>query len=179
MAGIKGIDSTPSRISSNFTTPKLTTQRSFGESLASGISAAGNMVSQGASLLGGSMGGGLISSAVSSVSTLAQGNGAMAASYAATGTSPAVPVGAGVGSVGLTGGLNAGGTGSTGVNLTAGTGTANAVGDQSSLTEFARMNREMLNTQVVMQRENNHFTSMSNVLKTRHDTSKNSISNMR
>ena len=36
-----------------------------------------------------------------------------------------------------------------------------------------------LQVQIAMQRENQVFTSVSNVLKTRHDTVKNSISNIR
>jgi hypothetical protein len=38
---------------------------------------------------------------------------------------------------------------------------------------------EMLKLQMAMQRENQVFTSVSNVLKTRHDTAKNSINNIR
>lgn len=40
-------------------------------------------------------------------------------------------------------------------------------------------NAEMMKLQKAMQRENPVFTSVSNVLKTRHDTAKNSISNIR
>jgi hypothetical protein len=39
--------------------------------------------------------------------------------------------------------------------------------------------QQMLKLQMAMQRENLVFTSVSNVLKTRHDTAKNSISNIR
>ncbi len=60
----------------------------FGEKVNAGLHAAGNSVSQGASLLGGAMpGGAVISAAVSSVGNSAggAGGGAAAASYAATG----------------------------------------------------------------------------------------------
>ncbi|OOV18726.1 hypothetical protein [Flavobacterium sp. LM4] len=59
----------------------------FGEKVNQGLHAAGNAVSQGASLLGGAMpGGSIISAAVSSVGNLAgAGGGAAAASYARTG----------------------------------------------------------------------------------------------
>jgi hypothetical protein len=40
-------------------------------------------------------------------------------------------------------------------------------------------NAEMLKVQMAMQRENTSFSSISNVLKTKHDTAKNSISNIR
>jgi hypothetical protein len=39
-------------------------------------------------------------------------------------------------------------------------------------------NTQMLQVQIAMQRENQMFTSVSNVLKTKHDTVKNSISNV-
>ena len=39
--------------------------------------------------------------------------------------------------------------------------------------------QQMIDVQVQMQRENQMFTSISNVLKTRHETAKNSISNVR
>ncbi|PXY45666.1 hypothetical protein [Flavobacterium hydrophilum] len=59
----------------------------FGEKVNQGLHAAGNAVGQGASLLGGAMpGGSVISATVSSVGNLAgSGGGAAAASYAATG----------------------------------------------------------------------------------------------
>ena len=40
-------------------------------------------------------------------------------------------------------------------------------------------NAQMMKVQMAMQRENMVFTSVSNVLKTRHDTAKNSIGNVR
>lgn len=60
---------------------------SFGEKVNQGLHAAGSALSQGASLLGGALpGGSIISAAVSSVGNLAGGGGgAAAASYAATG----------------------------------------------------------------------------------------------
>lgn len=58
----------------------------FGEKVNQGLHAAGSALSQGASLLGGALpGGAIISAAVSSVGNLAGGGGAAAASYAATG----------------------------------------------------------------------------------------------
>ena len=62
--------------------------RAFGEKVNAGLHAAGGVLAQGASLLGGALpGGAIISAAVSSVGNLAggSGGGAAAASYAATG----------------------------------------------------------------------------------------------
>jgi len=97
------------------------------------------------------------------------------------------------GVVGLGGG--AGGTGGA-VNTTVGAGGTGGVagtglftGGQTTgtmvnnlgggvLTEEANDLNEMLNLQVTMQRENQVFTTLSNVLKTRHDTVKNTIQNV-
>jgi hypothetical protein len=58
----------------------------FGEKVNQGLHAAGGALAQGASLLGGALpGGAIISAAVSSVGNLAGGGGAATASYAATG----------------------------------------------------------------------------------------------
>jgi hypothetical protein len=45
--------------------------------------------------------------------------------------------------------------------------------------EPAREAAEMLKIQIAMQRENALFTSISNIVKARHDTAKNSIGNLR
>ena len=59
--------------------------KTFGEKMNQGLHAAGSALSQGASLLGGALpGGSIISAAVSSVGNLAGGGGAAAASYART-----------------------------------------------------------------------------------------------
>ena len=59
--------------------------KTFGEKMNQGLHVAGSALSQGASLLGGALpGGSIISAAVSSVGNLAGGGGAAAASYART-----------------------------------------------------------------------------------------------
>jgi len=49
----------------------------------------------------------------------------------------------------------------------------------NELSAMSSENAKLLQTQIAMQRENQIFTSVSNVLKTKHDTVKNSISNIR
>jgi hypothetical protein len=49
----------------------------------------------------------------------------------------------------------------------------------NSIAEMTKQNAQMMQVQIAMQRENQLFTSVSNVLKTKHDTVKNSISNIR
>ncbi|MBL8916498.1 MAG: hypothetical protein JNM17_37710 [Archangium sp.] len=181
MAGINGINANqmPNRISMNVTTPKQTQGATFGEKVAGGLQAAGSVVSQGAQLVGGALPGGqVLSAAVSSVSALAGGgSGAAAASYAATGV---------VGFSGGAGGASVGGTQVTvgagqsgGPNLLAGAGT-NGIGQYNGdIASMSAQNTQMLQVQMAMQRENTMFSSISNVLKTKHDTAKNAIGNIR
>ncbi len=49
----------------------------------------------------------------------------------------------------------------------------------TDLAEMSRQQAEMLRVQIAMQRENLMFTSISNILKTKHDTLKNIVSNIR
>jgi hypothetical protein len=179
MAGINGLNQNqmPNRISMNVTTPKQTQGATFGEKVASGLHAAGSVVSQGAQLVGGALPGGqVLSAAVSSVSALAGGgSGAAAASYAATGV-------VGLGSQSTVGGTNVtlgAGQGAGGPNLLAGAGT-NGVGQYNTdIAQMSAQNAQMMQVQMAMQRENTMFTSISNVLKTKHDTAKNAIGNIR
>jgi hypothetical protein len=80
--GINGINNNgmPNRISMNVTVPKQTQGATFGEKVNQGLHAAGGLVSQGASLLGGALpGGNIVSAAVGSVSALAGGGSGAAA----------------------------------------------------------------------------------------------------
>lgn len=178
---INGINNNmPNRISMNVTVAKQTQGATFGEKVNAGLHAAGSAIQQGASLVGGAIpGGSIVSAAVSSVSTLAggPGSGAAAASYAATGV-----VGFSGGAGGTTAGGNTvqvGGGSAGGANLLAGAGT-NAMGAYNTdIAQMSAQNSQMLQVQMAMQRENTMFSSISNVLKTKHDTAKNSVSNIR
>lgn len=170
----------PSRISMNVTVGRQSQGATFGEKVNAGLHTAGSMLQQGASLLGASLpGGAVISAAVNSVSSLAGagngGGGAAAASYAATGI-------VGLGGSGTTAGgstVSVGGGSSSGPNLLSGAG-SNGIGQYNGdIASMSAMNSQMLQVQIAMQRENSQFTSISNVLKTKHDTQKNSISNIR
>ena len=181
MSNINSINAgMPNRISMNVTVPKQTQGATFGEKVNAGLHAAGSALSQGASLLGGALpGGAVISAAVSSVGNLAggAGGGAAAASYAATGV-----VGFNGGAGGSTAGgspVAVGGGSGTGPNLTAGAGTGAMGGYNNDIASMSAQNAQMLQVQMAMQRENTMFSSISNVLKTKHDTAKNSVSNIR
>ncbi len=140
--------------------------KSFGEKVNAGLHAAGGALAQGASLLGGALpGGAIISAAVSSVGNLAggAGGGAAAASYARKGKV---------------------------VNPATGTkvweikdNDCDAVlplSDGDYVLEFVIVEKatsglkDTLKTQVRLA-----FSSISNILKTKHDTAKNSVGNIR
>jgi len=180
MSSINGINGgMPNRISMNVTVPKQTQGATFGDKVNAGLHAAGSALGQAGSLLGGMMpGGAVISAAVSSVGNLAgAGSGAAAASYAATGV---VGFSGGAGGAAAGGAPIAMGAGSAaGPNLTAGAGT-NGMGQYNGdIASMSAQNSQMLQGQMAMQRENTMFSSISNVLKTKHDTAKNSVGNIR
>ncbi len=180
MSNINGINGgMPNRISMNVTVAKQTQGATFGEKVNAGLHAAGSAIGQGASLLGGALpGGSVISAAVSSVGSLAGGPGsAAAASYAATGV---VGFSGGAGGAAVGGSPISVGAGSAGgPNLTAGAGTNGMGAYNNDIASMSAQNSQMLQVQMAMQRENTMFSSISNVLKTKHDTAKNSVGNIR
>ncbi|MCI9846312.1 hypothetical protein [Flavobacterium pectinovorum] len=136
----------------------------FGEKVNQGLHAAGNAVSQGASLLGGAMpGGSIVSAAVSSVGNLAgAGGGAAAASYARTGKA-------------------AGGSENKILKIQDNQNeTVFDLADGEYELSFVVVEKatsglkDTLKTQVRMA-----FTIEKGVLKTKHDTAKNSVGNIR
>jgi len=62
---------------------------------------------------------------------------------------------------------------------TTGGGSGAVAGMNSDLVQSQADNAALLKVQIAMQHENQVFSSVSNVLKTRHDTVKNSIGNIR
>ena len=148
----------PNRISMNVTVPKQTQGATFGEKVNQGLHSAGGALAQGASLLGGSLpGGAIVSAAVSSVGNLAggPGGGAAAASYARTGTQV----------------------------WKMGDNESDSIlelseGDFELVIVIARKMpsglKDTLKTQVRI-----GFTIENGVLKTKHDTAKNSVNNIR
>ena len=57
--------------------------------------------------------------------------------------------------------------------------TSSAGGYQNYFSSLGQQQYQMLNLQIAMQQEYQFFATLSNVLKTRYDTQKNSISNIR
>ncbi len=178
-------NSMPSRISMNVSIGKQSQGSTFGEKVNGGLNAAGSALASGASLVGGVIpGAGIVSAAVSSVGHLSGGGGgASSAGYAATISPGVVNLGSGgmsttVGSGGTTAVGSTGGS-TQGINFTSGA-TSNTTGSMNNeLASMQSDNAQMLQVQIAMQRENQVFSSVSNVLKTKHDTVKNSIGNIR
>jgi hypothetical protein len=183
MVGPNRIDPTPVRISTNLNVERQTPKTDFGDRLKAGMETAGHAVAQGAAVAAQAIpGGAIVSAAVSSVTTLAnsgssgQNGGAMSAQYAMG--SNIVPV-----SGGTTGGINTtvgvgGGTQASPNVLPQGAGGHTAV-MQSDLQASVAENAKLMQVQMAMQRENQVFSTVSNVLKVRHDTVKNTIQNVR
>lgn len=174
----------PARISTNFTVGKQTQNNSFGEKVNMGLQQGAHAISSGASLLGSVIpGAAIVSSAVSSVSTHLGGAGTSSAGYAA---SAVVPIGGAGGSSPINstvGSSSAGnvisGSSTSGVNFNSGA-TTNDVGFGNSAVAAMQGDMSgMLRVQYQMQKENIMYTGISNVIKTKHDTVKNSVSNIR
>ena len=170
MAGANRIDQTPVRMSTNTTVARQTPKSDFGDKVQAGLNAAASAVAQGAAMAAPLLpGGSIVSAAVSSLTTHAGATGGGAVSGFAGGgaTSQYMQMASGA--------INTGGsgTGSSGIPTQQG-----QVGGDA-LSRSMDENKELLNLQIAMQRENQVFSTVSNVLKVRHDTVKNSISNVR
>ncbi|MDQ3267046.1 MAG: hypothetical protein M3Y59_25895 [Myxococcota bacterium] len=177
MSGANRINQTPVRISTNISVERQTAKSDFGDRIQAGLSQAAGVLANGAAMAAPFIpGGAVVSAAVSSLNTMGQQMTAGSSAYAATGvTSLNTTVGGagtsvaggGVGGIGNSlpgaGGVGAGSTGSMNVGMS------------DSASELGKM----LQVQMQVQKENQVFTTVSNVLKTRHDTVKNTISNVR
>lgn len=186
MSGNRIDPTSPVRISTNLSIGRQTAKTDFGDRVRSGLETTAGLVAQGAGIAAPFVpGGAILSAAVSSVSTLGQQLGGATGQYQAAATG-VVSLGSGgglsttlPGSVGGLGGsapnVLAGGTG--GVNM--GGGGIATGGMNTSMSEASDQMGKLLQTQIAVQRENQVFSTVSNVLKARHDTVKNTISNVR
>ncbi|HLL01378.1 MAG TPA: hypothetical protein VK539_12385 [Myxococcaceae bacterium] len=179
------------RMSTNLSVQKQSSQTTFGQRVQAGVNAVGGAVSSGVGLATGMLpGGGIVSAAVSSMSVLSQG----ATGHAGNQYSATIPGGATTGggaggsgvpsvntTVGAPGGVaipgTGGGSGAGGLNIGGG---SNVAGEFSpELSGMFAEQKNLLKMQAALQHEGQRFTAISNVMKTRHDTIKNSIGNIR
>ena len=130
----------------------------------------------------------VVSAAVSSMHTFsATGGSGMGAPYAgvmntavAGNLSGAVaPAGGGVVAGGGLGGAVAGSGSPLGLGAQGSGSTTDTVNGNFSLNKMAEENSKLLNLQAAIQQESQTFTAISNVMKSRNDTIKNSIGNVR
>jgi len=176
MSGINRINSGATLpLSTNLSVNRQTPDMSFGKRVQAGVNATGSVVGaglgMGMGIAGSSFGGGpaILSAAVSSTMALGaqRSSGAVSAAYNNNMSSAFGPT------------IGTGGGSST--NPTPGGSTSPEVVSHgtTSVEDMRRENTELLGIQIQLQRENQLFSSLSNSLKTRHDTAKNSIANMR
>jgi hypothetical protein len=173
---VNRIDPAPVRLSTKITEARQTPNDSFGSRIQNGAAATANVVASGASVAAPFVpGGAIVSAAVSGVSSMANSasSGQSAVGGGSVGTSFATGGGVGGASVPNT---STGGTAG-GVSVTGG-GTDAASQMSAVLQQQAASNLQYLGLQNQMQQENQTFSTLSNVLKVRHDTAKNSIGNI-
>jgi len=194
------IDPTPVRLSTNVSIDRQTPKTDFGERVKIGLQTASDTVAQGASVAAPFVpGGAILSAAVSSAMQMSDnassgqsfGTGVQTqyayAANAATpipGTATAGATGGGtglsttVGGGSLTSAPTAGSA--TGSAAMLGTGqTANEAQFGAQMSQYFDQNLRLLRLQTQMQNENQVFNTVSNVLKVRHETVKNTIANVR
>ena len=173
------------RMSTNMTTARVTPDTSFAARVQNGVGTAANMVAGGVGVVANMVpGGSVVSAAVSSLTTFANSNGSGSAPYyGAALSSGAAPMNTT---------LNSGGgalvSGSTSISASGGNngqvslpGGGSGVGGEFNpeMQSMFAEQKKLLGLQVAMQRENQVFSTIYNVLKTRHDSAKNSIGNIR
>jgi hypothetical protein len=176
------------RMSTNLSVQKQSSQTTFGQRVQAGVNAVGGAVSSGVGMATGMLpGGGIVSAAVSSMSVLSQGaTGTPSTQYSTS--LPGGAGGSGAGGVGVPSvNTTVGSPGGVGIPGTGGGGSLNIGGNGGAVAgefggELAGMFQEqknLLKMQASLQQEGQKFTAISNVMKTRHDTIKNSIGNIR
>jgi hypothetical protein len=178
MSGINRINSGSTLpLSTNFSVGRQTPDMSFGKRIQAGVSATGSVVGSGLGIAGGSFSGGpaILSAAVSSAMTLGNhsSSGAVNTTYKGLVSSPSNAIGSSV-----TGGGSTIGAPSTDTTV-ANSMSAEAAQSGIDLNAQHAKNMELLGIQSALQQENLTFSSLSNTMKTRHDTAKNSIANLR
>ena len=169
MAGTtRGIEQTPVTMDTKVATTRQTPKVDFGAKVLDTANSVANTVAVAAPLV---PGGAIISAAVSGISSLGSG----------TASGNAGGAGATYGTGGWTNSqqTNTDPTASTTPSTESTSNTFGVPGNSVDLKAFMNNNMQMLQLQMYMQNENQRFTTWSNVLRVRHDTTKNAINNIR
>ncbi|WP_224369351.1 hypothetical protein [Hyalangium versicolor] len=190
---VDGLMGPTPRMSANLSVGRQTPDTSFGARVQAGVNNVAGAVSSGVGVAAGMIpGSGIVSAAVSSMSTLSSQGVPGSATTPYTGSLPGTGGSVGGGAVSTVGvpsvNTTVGGTGGVGIPGTGTSGNPNYLGGSTgaSGTEFnsdmASMfsqQKELLKLQSALQNESQKYQTISNVLKTRHDTAKNAIGNIR
>ncbi|MCP3141430.1 hypothetical protein [Pyxidicoccus xibeiensis] len=191
MAKIDNMMGPSVRLSTNVTTSRQTPNTGFGARLQNGLNSAAGAVGAGVGAVAGMIPGGqIVSAAVSSMHTFSStsGSGMAGAPYAGVMGTAVAPAGGMMGGAApMAGGISVGGgvggvVGNPASNVGVGANASSptdTVNGNFSLNKMAEENSKLLNLQAAIQQESQAFTAISNVMKSRHDCIKNSISNVR
>lgn len=177
------------RLSIDQTRARQTPKTDFGTVMKAGLNKAADVTLTGASIAAPFIpGGSVVTAAVSGVQQM---RGAVSTGLESSGggmslgsTGVGTPVAPGVaGSGGVAPGASVVGGPNQLVNQTASTGSSSTDALMSQTRAMQEMNMsfnlQYLNLQQNMQQENRQFTMMSNIMKTKHDTAKSAINNIR
>jgi len=156
-------------LASNLSVNRQTPDLSFGKRVQAGVQATSSVIGSGLGIAGSSFAGGpaVVSAALSSTMALSgnRSTGAVNTTYVAAGNS-------------VTASLGGGSPNPTALSLGGGSGGSPAL--EGAMAANGETNLvQLLEMQTQLQRENQVFSSISNSLKTRHDTAKNSIANIK
>lgn len=165
-----------SQLSITTTVGKQTQVKPFGEVLSESLKSGVNALGTVSGLLGNVAGTGMVSAAVSSVSALTNAipnrmSGTTSAGFAASGVTQVTGGNAGISTIG------AGGVTASGIN----TGIAGGVPNELNgmVGQMRAEADRSIAVQMQMQSESRDYNALTNVLKTRHDSAKAAINNIR
>jgi hypothetical protein len=163
------------------TTPRTSARTDFGAQMRNGIAAGGGAASQAIGVAAPFVPGAAVVSAAVSGAAGSVGGGGGAGGYGSGGSGGL----AGAQNVGADGiplggsALNSSG-GATGSAASGGSSQQDLLNQTKGMQEMAQsFNLQYLQLQEKMQAENRSFSTVSNVMKTKHDTAKNAVSNVR
>jgi hypothetical protein len=178
------IDPTPVRMSTNMSVARQTPNNDFGQKVKAGLDNTANALGTGLSTIAPMVPGGpILSAAVSSMGNVTGGGsaGQSVSSQYSTGAMGVTTVGSGGSSpinttVGGTGGVMGGTSGTTSDLPISQAGVSTSA--DSALVDMQAQQGHLLAVQISMQNESQVFSTVSNVLKMRYDTVKNTIQNV-
>lgn len=190
---VDGLMGPTPRMSTNLSVQRQTPDMSFGARVQAGVNNAAGAVASGVGLAAGMVpGGGIVSAAVSSMTTLTSQGVPGSSTTPYTGSLPSAGGGVGGGAVGTvgvpsvnttvgsTGGVGIPGAGgSTSPNYLGGATTSSGSEFNSDIANMFTQQKELLKLQNAMQNESQKFQAISNVLKVRHENAKNAVGNIR